>query len=352
MTFMTDKWTIAKLDLNNMVLVRKSKDDILLEVFGENKDESIIEVVSKDILEEYDLDIDSPNSIYIVYQNREMHLILIKIYDNKTEEVKLTSNPISEVFNLNIVVIKKRIHILYQTRTLKNEKNYNIEHHFYGGKKWISYIVEEIIANRVLNPMSIISTENKLLLSYYSNDKTIELKEFDLNKLEWNKPTKLTTTLNDKLYLDMIEIEETIHLAYCEFIDGNLIIKYKKLSYTNGEIKIDVEESISNEGSPHNPNLILYENKLWIVWVELDKLMSRYSDDKGQNWGSIYMWNNSKTVDFVRYKYLDMIPEEGIILNYSFGRIYPELSFMGFGPTEKAIEVPIKKKTLMNIPRI
>lgn len=352
MTFMTDKWTIAKLDLNNMVLVRKSKDDILLEVFGENKDESIIEVVSKDILEEYDLDIDSPNSIYIVYQNREMHLILIKIYDNKTEEVKLTSNSISEVFNLNIVVIKKRIHILYQTRTLKNEKNYNIEHHFYDGKKWISYIVEEIIANRVLNPMSIISTENKLLLSYYSNDKTIELKEFDLNKLEWNKPTKLTTTLNDKLYLDMIEIEETIHLAYCEFIDGNLIIKYKKLSYTNGEIKIDVEESISNEGSPHNPNLILYENKLWIVWVELDKLMSRYSDDKGQNWGSIYMWNNSKTVDFVRYKYLDMIPEEGIILNYSFGRIYPELSFMGFGPTEKAIEVPIKKKTLMNIPRI
>lgn len=352
MTFMTDKWTIAKLDLNNMILVRKSKNNILLEIFAGDKSDNSRKIVAKDILEEYDVGLDNPNNIFIIYQNKEMHLILITIKDNKIEEVKLTDYPISEIFDLNIVVKNKKIHILYQIRILEEEKDYRIEHHYYDGYKWATYVVEEIIAKRVLNPLSIISTEKKLMLSYYSSDNDIELKEFSLNKLEWSKETKLVTTANDKLYLDMITIDDIVHLTYCEFIDGNLVIEYERLSYTDGEIRKNSEESISNEGSPHNPTLIYYEDKLWITWVELDKTMSRYSVDNGQNWGPIYMWNNSKSIDFVRYKYLDMLPEEGIVLNYSFGRIHPEVEFMGFGPTDKAIEIPIKKKKLMNIPRI
>ena len=352
MTFITDKWAIAKLDINNIILVRKSKSDILMESIVGDTNISSKEVLAKDILEEYDLAIDSPNNIYIIYQNKEMHLILITIKDRKIEEVKLTSYPISEVFDLNIMVRNKTIHILYQIEIQEKEKNYKIEHHYYDGNKWTTYMVEEIIAKRVLNPLKLILTENKILVSYYSSDNSIELKEFNLNKLEWSKPTKLVTTLNDKLYLDMIKIDETIHLTYCEFIDGNLMIKYERLSYNDGEIKKDNEDSISNEGSPHNPTLIFYEDKLWITWVELDKIMSRYSEDSGENWEYIYMWNNSKNIDFVRYKYLDILPEEGIILNHSFGRIYPEVAFMGFGPTDKAVEVPIKKKRLMNLPRI
>lgn len=349
MTFLTDKWTIAKLDLNHIILVRKSKNDVLMETIVGDTSISSKEILARDILEEYDLAIDNPNSIYIIYQNKEMDLILITVKDRKTEEVKLTSYPISEVFDLNIMVRNKTIHILYQIKT--QEKNYTIEHHYYDGNKWTDYVVEEIIAKRALNPLNLILTENKILASYYSSDNNIELKEFNLNKLEWSTPIKLVTTVNDKLYLDMIKIDDTIHLTYCEFIDGNLIIKYERLSYDNGEIRKDSEESISNEGSPHNPTLIFYEDKLWITWVELDKIMSRYSENNGDNWGYIYMWNNSRNIDFVRYKYLDILPEEGIILNNSFGRIYPEVAFMGFGPTDKAIEIPIKKKKLMNLSR-
>lgn len=352
MTFMTDKWTIAKFDLSNMILVRKSKDEIILEVIVGNQNNNSRKVLAKDVFEEYDLDIESPNHIYLIYQNREMHLMMITIKDKKIEEVKLTSKPISEVFNLYILEKNKGIHIFYQIKISEEKDNYMIEHHYYDGSKWKSYLVDEIIVNRALNPLSIISTEDKLIASYYSSGNSIELKEFNLNILEWGKAIKLVTTMNDKLYLDMIKIEKDIHLTYCEFIDGNLMIRYERLSYDDSEIRKDIKVDISNEGSPHNPTLIFYEDKLWITWVELDKIISRYSVDNGQNWGPIYMWNNSKTIDFIRYKYLDMIPEEGIRLNYSFGRIHPEVSFMGFGPTDKAIEVPIKKKKSMNIPRV
>jgi len=352
MAFLTDKWTIARIDLNNMLLVRIIKNEIVLESIMKDIKENSKEVLAREVLEEYDLAIDSPNHIYIIYQNKEMDLILTTIKNKKVEEVKLTSSPITEVFNLNIIVKDKKIHIIYQIRIQNKEKNYRIDHYYYDGIRWTNYVIEETLAKKALNPLKCISIGDKILLSYYNSDNSIVLKEFNLDKLEWTGSINLVNTINDKLYLDMLKIENTIHLTYCEFVDGNLIVKYEKSSYHDGEIKKDIGKSISNEGSPYNPTLIFYKQKLWITWIELDKIMSRYSEDNGHNWGPIYMWNNSKKINFVRYKYLDMITEEDIVLDYSFGEIYPEISFMGFGPTDKAIEIPVKKKKLMNLPRI
>lgn len=352
MTFYTDKWTIAKINLENMILVRKSNDNILLERIVGDTSINSKELLAKDILEEYDLAIDPPNNIYLIYQNREMHLILNVIRDRKKEEIRLTSDPISEVFNLNIIVKGKDVHIIYLIKLEDERGKYRILHHYYDGNAWDTYIVEDITSNKVLNPIKLIEIEGNLLLSYYSNDTEIKLKEFNLDKLEWSNEIKLVATPSDKLFLDLLKIEDLIHLSYCEFIDGNLVIKYERLLYSDGNLIKYNEESISNEGTPSYPTIILFENKLWITWVELNKIMSRYSEDKGNSWGPIYMWNNSKNIDFVRYKYLSMVPEKNILLNNSFGKTYPEVVFMGFGPTDKAVEIPLKKNKTMRYLRI
>ena len=108
-----------------------------------------------------------------------------------------------------------------------------------------------------------------------------------------------------------------------------------------------MEDFISNEGSPSHPTLIYFRNQLWLVWLELNKLFSRSSIDHGQTWGPIYMWNETRNIDFLRYKYITASNEENIQLDYSFGSIYPDIRFLGFGPTNKAVEVPLKKKTNM-----
>lgn len=353
MAFFTDKWSIAEIDSKNIILVRKSKDNILLEkVIGDVSINSR-EIIAKNVLEEYDIAIDLKNNIYILYQNKEGHLILNILREQQKEEIQLTSEGVSEVFDLNIIINDKMIHIFYLISVADNNKKYRIYHYYYEGNKWDNYMVEEISTNEVLNPIRLIQEGNSILLLYYIDSKKIGLKKFDIDKLEWSNKITLVDTENDKLFLDMCKIDDVIHLTYCEYINGNLVIKYNKFHYENGEYIKYSEESISNEGSPSHPNIIFFENKLWITWVELNKIMSRFSEDKGQSWkDTIYMWNDSRDIDFVRYKYLTMIPKNSVQLQYSFGSIYPDIRFMGFGPLNNITEVPVKKKKLMTIPRI
>lgn len=353
MTFYNDKWTIAEIASNNTILVRKSKKNILLErVVGDISINSR-EIIAKDVLEEYDVGIDPKSNIYILYQNREGHLILNILKEKKKEEIQLTSEALSEVFELNLIVKDKMIHIFYIIRISDEEMKYSIYHHYYYENKWNDSVVEEINVKKVLNPIRLEKTKNDILLLYYRDDKKIEIKRFDIEKLEWNSKVTLVDTENDKLFLDVINMDDVIHVVYGEFIDGNLVIKYNRFLYDNGEYEKAGEQYVSNEGSPSHPNIIFYEDKLWITWVELNKIISRCSEDKGENWEpNLYMWNQSRDIDFVRYKYLTMIPKENTLLKYSFGSIYPEVTFMGFGPIDNVVEVPIKKKKSMYLPRI
>ena len=100
MTFFTDRWTIAEIGSNNTILVRKSKNNILLErVVGDTSINSR-EIIARDVLEEYDLGIDIMNNIYILYQSKEGHLVLNVLKEKKKEEIQLTSEPLPEVFEL------------------------------------------------------------------------------------------------------------------------------------------------------------------------------------------------------------------------------------------------------------
>lgn len=353
MVFFTDRWTIAEIDPKNIILVRKSKDNILLErVVGDTSINSR-EIIAKDVLEEYDLGIGPKNSVYILYQNKDGQLILKVLKGKKIEEIQLTQESISEVFELNIIVKDKMIHILYAIRVSNEEAKYRICHHYYNGSNWNDNIVEEINVNKVLNPIRIEQSGSSILLFYYDNDKSIELKEFNMDKLEWNEKVTLVHTENNKLFLDVLKVDDIIHLTYGEFVHGSLVIMYNKLYYDNGKYEKVEEYFISNEGSPSHPNIIFFENRLWITWVELNKIMSRCSIDDGQSWEDIiYMWNNSRDIDFVRYKYLNLEPKDNTLLRHSLGSVYPEVVFMGFGPLDNVVEVPVKKKNYMRLPQI
>lgn len=352
MTFYNDKWIIADKDSNNILLFRKATNDILLDRI--NKDTNITnkESIVKDVLEEYDIAIGLENKIYMIYQNQAMHLILSIFDGNSREDIKLTAEQIPEVFDLNIMVYNNTIHIVYVIRLLEEGK-YRIYHHYYDNEDWGTYRVEDIIARKLLNPIKLIQEENNIILTYYNNDKDIELKSFSSKDLAWSDASVLVNNPNEKLYLDMIKRGDTIHLSYSEFQNGNLVIKYEKFIYNNGIYKKEVEEIISNEGSFSYPTIIIYEDDIWITWVELDNIISRFSNDKGKTWSScMYMWNEGKSRNLVRYKYLTTAPENNKILDYSFGSVYPEVIFIGFGPTDDTIEIPIKKDNFIHLQEI
>lgn len=347
MGYYNDRWIIANINPEEILLLRKSSKELLLDRMKKDDNITTKESIVGDILEEYDCAIGSRGELYIIYQSKEMDLIVKVIDGEDKREIRLTSQAIPEVVDLNIIVEDNKIHIIYLIKIEDKESKYMIYHNYYNGEDWSVFEVGEIVANKLLNPIKLIKEENGIILTYYNNDLEIELKEFDLRRLKWSRAFKLVKNSNEKLYLDMIKYKDSIHFVYCEFQEGILVIKYGRYKDSKGGYERIIEKTISNEGSQNNPTLIVYEDRIWITWVELDKVMSRVSDNHGSNWSEfIYSWNSSKMVDFVRYKYLSMLPGENSILDYSFGSIYPEIEFIGFGPLENASEIPIKNKPI------
>lgn len=343
MSFFTDKWIVGEMKSNELVLLRKSKGNIFLERLSQNK-KGNKEHLTAEVLEEYDAAILS-DKIYVLYQNVEGHLILIVVNGNKKEEIQLTHTGLSEVFNLCLEIKDKFIHILYAIRGEGNK--YYIKHHFYDGSKWEEFLVDEISVKKVINQMKAILMKDRLHLIYYNDDYNISIKSFNLDNLTWSNSFNLISNSNEKLFLDGIVVNNNLHLAFCEYVDENLVVKYLRYECQDENYIKTAEEFISNEGSPSHPTVIYYKNDLWITWLELDKVFSRLSKDMGNSWTQIYMWNETKKIDFIRYKYLAVEKDENVCLNYSFGSIYPEIRFLGFGSTRSAVEIPVKKKTTM-----
>ena len=171
----------------------------------------------------------------------------------------------------------------------------------------------------------------------------IFIKSYDLKEKKWDDDKQLTTSKNNKLYLDvLIGKTRNLDLAYCEYQQDNLVVKYERYKLVGDEIRKIQEQTISNAANCQNPTLIYYGNMLWISWVEYNYIASRYLGDKESSWSDIYLWNQSKVQDIVRYKYVTNKENEDI-LNYSFGSVN-NLSFIGFGNLDHTKKIPLKKK--------
>lgn len=328
MAFYTDKCIIMKNNEKDIRLFRKDKEEITVDDIVGLIEENNKKTLCKDSFREYDIDIDSKSNIYLIYQNIEMHLVLIVIKPENTETIKLTNTPIGEVFYLNILIENDIINIIYVIG--KKDNIYEIYHHYYKDSKWITFMVEEINVNKILNPIKVISYKGKITLTYIDY-KEIMLKEFDLNKLKWELSHKLIGTTRDKIFLDMIRKDDIYHIIYCEFRNDNLVVKYKSYTIENKGFILNIEEDLSGEGSPSYPSLIFYKDKIWAQWLELNKINSRSANKIGENWGPLDLWEHTIKKDIVRYKYIEREKEEGIILHYCFGKVYPEVQFVGFG---------------------
>lgn len=341
MSFYTDKWMIVEKDEKNILLFRKSQNKVIIEKIVGNIEDNMKENLCEDILEEYDISIGPLGDIYFIYQNKEMNLILKIIKEDKIEEVKLTRQAIPEVYELNILVKDKKINIIYCMMSKESGK-YIIYHHYYNGKVWDTFIPEEIEAKKILNPIRVISEKDHIILSYINMNKDIMIKKFNLKELKWGKSIKLIKTDREKLFLDVIKTIDNYYFTYCEYVNENLVVKYEKFLDTEGGLRKISEDTLSNEGTPAYPTIILYNNRLWIIWVELNRLFSRYYNNKDRIWSETYLWKETKNIDFLIYKYLSKKANNKVILNYSFGRVYPEVKFLGFGSIENTEVVSSK----------
>ena len=210
---------------NNLILIEDIKDNLYLFKLREGiifsygfqgKDNKIQEKkISNRASLEYDISIDNKNNIYIVYQDKNFHLVLLIKSGESIREIILTEEPLPEIINLSLEIIEDITHIFYNV--LVEEKKYRIVHHYYNNSIWKTNLVEDIKINQVLNPMKILYNGEKLFLIYY-NLENIYCKCFNINKGQWEEKIKITENPKDKLYLDCLIIDGKLHLSYCDMM--------------------------------------------------------------------------------------------------------------------------------------
>jgi hypothetical protein len=354
MTFYSEKISILTDSCQNVCSFQWRNKTIFAYFFNISSGEMEKKIIVEDSLEEYDVAIGENDYIYLIYQNIDRHLVLVTIFRDYIDIVTLTEEPISNVYDLSILLDREEIHIFYNTLLKEDEKVYRLYHHHYDENTWITNIVEDIKVKQVLNSFCLTLKDYSIFIFYYDcveEEEEIFLKKYDTVQKKWLEKQKITYGFNSKLYMDILIEKNILHIVYSQNFDGNLSIVYEKYDIVGVEAVLLKKEILSNAENCLYPTIIKYEDKLWVAWIEYDAVLSRFSIDGGENWSSIYLWRKSKSIDIVRYKYGDnSIKENNKKLNYSFGSIYPEISFIGFGPLEDVQEIPIKKK-YRKIPR-
>lgn len=356
MTYYKDRVSLLTDLYDNVDLFRLLNNQITRYHFNRRTNRYVELNVAMEVNTEYDVCIDEENTIYLIYQDVNYNIILAVIKNNKVNRIKLADAPITEVYYMNVIVQNGQIHIFYFAPEGDMEK-YKLYHHHFKDQNWSVEVIDEIKVRELLNLLCIHKAEDKIIaayLDYNSKEEQIYIKAYRVEDEKWEEKIQLTDGISNKLYLDLIYRDKKLHLTYCQYEEGNLVIKYERFNYEDGNISKETEEIISNFGSQQDPTLIYFHDRLWISWIEHEKVYSRFSEDNGNSWSPIYLWKDSAKTSIVRYKYSSYKKDDEVIFNYSFGKIKDDIRFIGFGPLDNVEEVPLKKNypsALLNSPQ-
>lgn len=331
-------------------------------VYDKKKEKPLKRTIIEDCLEEYDSAISEDGTLYLVCQKTRGDIVLVSIDGYKQEEHLLAEGLDIQLRNLNIKIINNEIHIIYCIASNEENNKFKIYHHKFTGEKWDTHVIADISIGDILNPFSIIELDNSIIFGYYDIVDEVEqifIRIYDFSKLQWSEKIQLTTDNSMKMYLDMVSHNsEEIDICYSKLIDGNFVVKYEKYNVKNEKITKVTEHILSNPANCMYPTFINCYGKLWSIWIEYNGIMSCFSEDRGLNWSNPYSWENSKRENFARYKF--STNNSSVIneyrFNYGFGTYGDNISFIGFGDIEDAVEVPLmselkKKEEVENTSR-
>lgn len=327
MSFYEDRVSIVNMNPREIYLFKNRDNEISMEYYNKDKGHTSTSIC-KDSYEDFDIAIED-EKINLVYQGTDNYLKLLEIEGRNIKELDLAQEKLSKAYEIKINISSEFKSIIYLLPKFSEKGVFQIHHHLFKDRKWTKLLVEDIRIDKFLNPIKVLDDKDTISLFFYHGNQ-ICLKRFDINSLEWGETVVLTDNL-EKLYIDVIQEKNYIHLAYSEYLDQNLSIKYKKYEYRKDKVYEIKDKTISNKGNTTHPTLVLEDDRIWLVWKDSLGLQSSVSADGGETFSKIYLWKRPKTSRYIRYDYKEARSNGSFKLNSSFGTIYPHISFLGFG---------------------
>jgi len=291
--------------------------------------------------ESFHVEIDHNNHIHIVSFHSNGNLYYSHFNNDQWENHLIVQYPISDqkILYPTIKYINSQIHIFYYLVNIKDKKKSYLLHLNFNNKNYTTNHITTVFSHSYINPFKIFIKDNEIILLYGS-----VVNEFDqifvskLNLLsgKWDDPKCITSSKDKKIYINgLLDNNKTLHIIWSKYDEKHLVVQYLNLDTDKFDVDTsDLEPiSLSNKSSCSFPALSYYKNILWSTWAETNKVASCYSTDLGKTWSKPFIHEDTRKIDFKRYRYVSNSSENknNILCDFVFGSPYPNIQFLGFG---------------------
>lgn len=334
---------------NTQILVRNSNEDLFnfyiehqslfMKKFiakqGWTEPTSLINAIS---VNQFSVSINENDMLYGILNNNNGEVFYLYSSKEKIEYETLFKFHKDKYVLLypSLLRLGSKIHITYYLQNNKNRMVWALINHYFDGKIWHENIIDIISVNPVINPFYITNNLGFTNIFYMNQVDRVEeifLKKFDIENNSWINKKQITFSGNNKIYLDVLnDARSFYHMVWGEFINNNLVVKYKKVNIQDNNLDSQKDIILSEPSNCSFPTIIKTNNTIWVMWVQMNKLYSCYSLDEGITWSNPNIDSKSIDVNFIRYKFYSNYTNDlnSFKLNTAFGTYYPSISFIGF----------------------
>ena len=279
----------------------------------------------------YSFSLDTNDNVYCIYCDKSLQILECK-NNAKTFVQKESITYNFKKFGLafpHVKYINDNTHILYYVFNNSSANTCALFHHYKHNDYWIENKID-FINYLVLNDFAVLWNESVPIVFYLNlvnGCEEVFASIFNLGTFCWSDPIQITNSGKNKIYLSVIRDSMNFyHLCFCEYIKNGYAVKYISGYLNNNKFHIDNSSYLSKPSTCMYPSLVKKDNKLFICWVDFNKLFTSYSEDTGKTWSGPSIDNYSTEDDFIRSTFYSNYKDD---LSYNISYVFSTLNEIG-----------------------
>ena len=334
MSFINECYAIVRRKNKDMLYIYLRNNGLYYKYYDSNNN-----LVHKDILinntdidfTKYSFSLDEDDNIYCIYCDKSLQILECKNNSNTfIPKESITYN--FKKFGLAFPYIKyinDSVHIFYYVFNNESTNTCALFHHYKENNYWIENKID-FINHLVLNNFVVLwngLAPTIFYLKLINGCEEVFASKFNLGTFCWSDPIQITNSNKNKIYLDVIRDSMNFyHLCFCEYVKNGYVVKYINGYLNNNKFEMDTSSYLSQPSTCMYPSLLKKDNKLFVYWVNFNKLFTSYCENNGKTWCDPSIDEYSIKDDFVRSAFLSNYKDD---LGYNINHVFSTSNEVG-----------------------
>ncbi len=334
MSFINNRSAIIRRRNKDMFYMYLTSDGLYYNYYDSNnnlvhKDKLINNLEMNSI--RYSFSLDDDDNIYCIISDKSLQILECKnnssIFSQK-ESITYNFKKFGLAFPY-VKYINNNAHVFYYVFNNSSNNTCALFHHYRHNNYWIENKID-FINHLVLDNFTVLWNESVPTIFYLklvNGCEEVFASRFNLGTFCWSDPIQITNSSKNKIYLSVIRDSMNFyHLCFCEYVENGYAVKYINGYLNDNRFDVDASSYLSQPSTCMYPSLVKKNNKLFICWVDFNKLFTSYSENTGKSWSEASIDEYSTGDDFVRSNFYSNYKDD---LGYNISYVFSTLNEVG-----------------------